>query len=454
MKILDILNAPWAIEPSSLLEIQAIYATHLRGEKIDIQAIEARLGRPLVNEQAAYQVIDGVAVLSINGVMAKRMNMFGQISGGMSTQIATRDLLQAADDPNVHSIIQVWDTPGGTVDGTSAFANAIRKVGQRKTVIALADGKMASAGVWAGSAASKIYIADITTEVGSIGVAAQHIDTSGADAQDGIKRTDIYAGKYKRIASNTGPLSEAGLKSLQDQVDYTYSLFVQAVAANRGVSVDTVLENMADGRMFIGEQAISAGLVDGVSTLGELIDQLNQDRTRGHNSSSAGVAHQSQTTQKGKSMLTAEQVAAEHPAIAAAFIAQGAAAERTRILAVEGQLIPGHEALIASLKADGTSTAGDAAMAVNAAEKQLRITQAAASANDAPKPLAQKPAATGDVDSAGPAADAPIEDRAKAAWDKDAKLRAEFGDKFATYLAYAKAHDAGNVRVLSGGRAA
>lgn len=406
MKILDVLTAPWAIEPAKLLEIQAIYATHLRGDKIDLAAVEAKLGRPLANEPKSYDVVDGVAVLHVDGVMAKRMNLFSQISGGVSTQLAARDLLQAADDPSVHSIIQVYDTPGGTVDGTQAFANIIRQVGQRKSVVTLADGLMASAGVWAGTAATQIYIADTTTGVGSIGVVSQHVDMSGRDAQNGIKRTEVFAGKYKRIASDTGPLTKAGLQSIQESVDYTYSLFVQAVATQRGVSVDKVLSDMADGRMFIGEQAINAGLVDGVATLDELIAKLNQDRTRGSffgrtssqpskASSSAGVAPVAVLTPKGNPMsITREQLAAEAPELLQTVLAEGASAERTRIEAVEAQLIPGHEALINTLKFDGKSTPGDAAMAVNAAEKQSRTAMAAALASDAPNALPLAPAAT------------------------------------------------------------
>ncbi len=59
---------------------------------------------------------------------------------------------------------------------------------------------------------------------------------------------------------------------------------------------------------------------------------------------------------------------------------------------MEGQLIPGHEALIGTLKFDGKSSAGDAAMAVNAAERSSREAKAAALGAEAPGPLAQAPA--------------------------------------------------------------
>lgn len=399
MKLLDIITAPWAIEPAKLLEIQAIYVTHLRGEKIDIPTVEARLGRPLENtQQKGYAIQDGVAILSLEGVIAKRANLFMEISGGVSTQLAERDLKAALADPAVHSIILAIDSPGGTVDGTITLANIV--AGAEKPVATLASGTMASAAYWIGSAASAgVYITDATTNVGSIGVVAAHTDVSKAQAAQGIKTTEITAGKYKRIASQFEPLTKEGRQTIQDQVDHIYGLFVDAVAAHRGVSADTVLQDMADGRIFIGQQAIDAGLVDGVSTLDALVAQLNERRSSG-NPVGAGAAPKQAakaTTQltTGKPMtITREQLAADAPDTLAQILAEGAANERARIQAVEAQAIPGHEALITALKFDGKSTGGDAAMAVLAAEKQARTAAAAANAADAPKPLPLAPAAT------------------------------------------------------------
>lgn len=390
MKLLDILTSPWAIEPAKLLEIQAIYATHLRGDKIDIAGVEAKLGRSLNNEQVRYSIQDGVAIIPIEGVIAKRANLFSQISGGVSTELIARDLRDAMNDPVVHSVILLIDSPGGTVDGTQALADIVASA--EKPIVTLASGTMASAAYWIGSAANSAYIADSTTVVGSIGVVATHTDVSKAEEQRGVKTTEIFAGQYKRIASNYAPLSKEGRQTIQDQVDYTYSLFVSAVAKNRGVSTDTVLNDMADGRIFIGQQAVDAGLVDGVSTIDALIAKLNHDRESG--SSRAGVARSTQSNSQGAKMPnpTADQIAAEHPDIAEHFRVEGATAERARIQAVEGQLIPGHEALINSMKFDGKSTAGDAAQAVLAAEKSTRNAQAAKLASDAPQPVTQTPA--------------------------------------------------------------
>jgi signal peptide peptidase SppA len=465
LKLLDIINSPWAIQRDKLREIQAIYATHLRGEKIDLEALEKRLGRPLTTADPEatppYAVQDGVAVLQLTGVMAKRMNLFSQISGGTSTELATRDLRAAVVDPAVHSVVIVFDSPGGTVDGTAAFAAAIRAAAAVKPVVALADGTMASAAYWAGSAALAVYISEPTTQVGSIGVVAEHIDISARDAAAGIKRTEIVAGKFKRIASSAGPLSEEGQQTLQEQVDYTYSLFVQAVAAHRAVSVDTVLADMADGRIFIGQQAIDAGLVDGVSTLDALVAALNQDRAAGvpHGSrakahSITGPALRGQHIEETSMPITRAQLAADAPALIDELRAEGATAERARIRAVESAAIPGHEALIDGLKWDGKSNGGDAALAVNQAEKRLRTGAAVALAAEAPKPVPQAATAAVDAPKVGLAEDPnlPLDERCAAAWRNDAAIRAEF-TSLEAYTALRRAEASGKVRQL-GKRAA
>lgn len=456
MKLLDVLTAPWAIEPSKLLEIQAIYATHLRGEKIDIAAVEARLGRPLANEPQAYEIIDGVAVLPLEGVIAKRANLFTQISGGVSTELASRDLRAALADPAVHSVVLSIDSPGGTVDGTQGFANLVRSARDVKPIVTLSSGVMASAGYWIGAAAQQIFISDVTTMVGSIGVLATHRDKSKAEEQAGVKTTEIYAGKFKRIASEFGPLSDAGRETIQAQVDYMYSLFVSDVASHRGVTEEKVLKDMADGRVFVGKQAIAAGLVDGVSTLDALIEQLNRDRAGA--ASGRSVSLPSHNLGALSMKVTREQLAAESPELLQALLSEGralgASDERTRIQAVEDALIPGHEALIAGLKFDGKTSGGEAALAVLAAEKKVRQTAAAALAADAPGALVQKPLSPVTDDAAARAkADKeardklPLEGRCKAEWEANAELHAEFSS-LDSYTAYMKATDKGHARVM------
>lgn len=469
MKLLDVLTAPWAIEPGKLLEIQAIYLAHVRGEKADLAAIEARIGKPLANEPKPYTVDQGVAVLSVEGVIAKRANMFMDISGGVSTELLGRDLQAALADPQVHSIVMAVDSPGGTVDGTQALASIIRSGRDQKPIVTLASGLIASAAYWLGSAGSAVYIADKTTVSGSIGVVASHTDYSKARADRGITVTEITAGKYKRIASDNSPLSKEGKAHMQAQVDYYYSLFVDAVAEHRGVSTDTVLAQMADGQTFIGQQGIDAGLVDGIQTMPQIIAALNADyaaslaqpnHTRGSmlpKARTSTAPHAFLTSPKGVRTMDRQQLAAEHPALVESILAEGraagAAAERSRILAIEAAAIPGHDALVATLKADGSVTAGDAALQILGAEKQVKSQMAAAHKAEAPEPVAQFASATHAPTAAEREAQVdaslPVEERAKAAWDKDAGLRAEFSS-LGAYTAYLRASESGSTRVFRG----
>lgn len=433
MKLLDIVTGPWAIQPEKLLEIQAIYATHLRGEKIDIEAVEKRLGRPLNNEPKGYEIRDGVAVLPVYGVLAKRMNLFSSISGGASYEMVAKDFAQAMNDPAVEAIVLVVDSPGGAIDGVQKLGDAIFSARGVKPVGAIADGMMASAAYWIGAQADVVVAASDTTMIGSIGVVSAHRDISAAEEKAGVKTTEITAGKYKRIASEFAALSDEGRAEIQERVDYLYEIFVGAVAKARGVGVDVVLENMADGRVFIGQQAVKAGLVDGVSTLDELIANLKQR--------AAGVASQ---INEGAQM-DLETLKAEYPDLVLAIAADAAAAERSRIADVEAQALPGHDALVAQIKADGKTTGPEAAAAILAAEKQKLAGMAAQLAADAPAPV---PHAVPPSDSAAESPDdRPVEERAKSQWDADSAIRKEFAS-LGAFTAYLKNHEAGRARVL------
>lgn len=383
MRLLDIITSPWAIIPEKLVEIRGIYETHIKGEKIDVKAVEARLGKPLNNQPQGYEVIDGVAVIPVDGVIAKRMNLFTQISGGVSTDLLARDFKTALNDPTVKAIVLAIDSPGGTVDGTVDIARLVFESRGTKPIIAYTDGTMASAAYWIGSAADKVYIGNDATLVGSIGVVATHTDVSQAEAQRGIKTTEIYAGKYKRIASQYAPLSEEGLAYLQDRVDYLYSVFVSNVADFMGVSVEKVLKDMADGKVFSGRQAIEAGLVDGVSTLDSLIAELKSGGVRSN--TNAQRKEQSMAEEKKEEVvITAELIAEKHPDIFRAIqesgyrngydeglktgVEEGAKAERERIRGVFSLYRPGREKLVSEFMFNGKSTRADASVAILEAE--------------------------------------------------------------------------------------
>jgi len=126
----------------------------------------------------------------------------------------------------------------------------------------------------------------------------------------------------------------------------------------------------------------------------------------------------------------------------------GAGIERERIKSVQSQCLPGHEALIETLKFDGKTTGPEAAIQVLGAERALLDGKKKELMDTAQQPISQTNIGTGEKDKIDP--NLPIEEQAKLAWNKDPALRKEFGeDNFSSYLAYSKANAAGLVKILN-----
>jgi signal peptide peptidase SppA len=400
MSVIDLLNSPWAIMPDKLREMCAIYGAHVNGERIDLEAIEAKTGRALKNQPTSYTVTDGVAVLPVDGIISKRASLFMDICGGTSTQLFQQELSAALSDPTVNSIILAVDSPGGSVDGIQGAADAVYQARDQKPIVCYVDGNMCSAAYWIGSSASKVFIGSDTDSVGSIGVVTSHVDTSNAEHQRGVKVTDITAGKYKRIASQHEPLTQEGRASIQDELDQIYGVFVDAVARNRGTDADTVATRMADGRVFRGQKAIDAGLADGKVTLPQLIQQMKSQKGGG---STAPVSRNNpkkgqqgmDATGEVVTFTSAQVEAAKQEGFKAGLTqgrTEGATGERERIKAVETATLAGHEALIAALKFDGKTTGPEAAAQVVAAENVLRAGKLTALRAEAPAPVPESTA--------------------------------------------------------------
>lgn len=383
MKLLDILTAPWAILPEKLREIRSVYETHLKGERIDIEGFEAKYDVQFQNGQVEgeglYSVNDGVAIIPIEGVISKRFNFFSRFFGGTSTEIVGEAMKAAIEDPSVNSILLYVDSPGGSIDGTAELAELIYSLRGEKPINAFTDGMMASAAYWIASAADKIFISGDTACVGSIGVVYTHMDVSKLYEESGYKVTQIQAGRFKTVGSPYKPLSENDQSVIQAEIDYLYNNFVRTVAKHRGVNEDVTLKDMADGRIFTGEQAIKAGLVDGVSTFDALITDLTTDHD---GAIGAGYKANTVTTKSEEENMDIKELKAKHPDIAEAIkaegfeagkvegLTEGAAAECQRIKDIEGiaASMPGHDDIIAEMKADGKTTGPEAATRIVAAE--------------------------------------------------------------------------------------
>ena len=240
--------------------------------------------------------------------------MMTYYSGGTSMELLKKDINMAIEDSQVDSILLDIDSPGGTVDGTKEAADAVLKAREEKPVIAYVNGMMASAALWIGTAANHVVTGE-TAQNGSIGVTLTHYDYSAQDEKSGIKRTVLSAGAYKRIASDEKPLTQEGREYLQGQLDTYYTMFVDAVARNRGTDADTVLNKMADGKIFIGEQAVKAGIADQTGTFEDAVGIAKEKIYEEKNNI---------TTQED-SKMTKDELKKDHPDIYNAIFEDGKA---------------------------------------------------------------------------------------------------------------------------------
>ncbi|MBI5673483.1 MAG: S49 family peptidase [Nitrospirae bacterium] len=263
-------NHPWAIKPTMLQPLADAYASSMR----EAHFLAVRSTKPAIPSGVVYELRDGIAVIRLYGVLMRREPSWSGLFDVTSTALTSEMLRLALSDSSVRAIVLAVHSPGGAVDGTQELARQVYAARRGKPIVAYAEGLMASAAYWIGAAADQVYISSDTTELGSIGVVATHVDISRAEDARGIKTTEIVAGQYKRVASMHQPLSTLGRTTLQEQVNQVYSVFVEDVATFRRTTPETVIRSMADGRIFLGRSAIAAGLADGKTTLDALTSHL------------------------------------------------------------------------------------------------------------------------------------------------------------------------------------
>jgi signal peptide peptidase SppA len=271
---------PWALEPEAFAALRDFLLAKAAGEEPPgraavIEALEARGDRRPAAELRAEPTADGVEntlVVPVFGVIAHRMNLFTEISGGTSTEALGKTLRAAGADRTVDRIVLDVNSPGGGVYGVPELAQIVREVAAAKPVIAVVNATMASAAYWIGAAATEIVITP-SGQAGSIGVFAVHENRAKQLEQAGIEVEVVAFGRYKAEDLNVRPLSKSAREYLQRQVDLYGQMFVRDVANGRGVSTETVMADYGEGRALGAEAALEAGLVDRIATLDAVLGE-------------------------------------------------------------------------------------------------------------------------------------------------------------------------------------
>jgi len=149
------------------------------------------------------------------------------------------------------------------------IADAIRAAGA--PTVAWVRDVAASGAYWAASACDRI-VADPMSSVGSIGVISTHLEFSELMKKFGVGYEGFKSGEFKDMGVPFRKISEKERRAIKEHIDKIHDRFVASVAENRGLEKKQI-EKLADGRIFLGDEAKSLGLVDRLGGRAEAIRQ-------------------------------------------------------------------------------------------------------------------------------------------------------------------------------------
>ncbi len=188
-----------------------------------------------------------------------QINLAGPI---MDASEIVEKIDKAAQNKNVKGVLLNIDSPGGAVAPSVEIAYAIKRLREKKPVVAYAKGTMASGSYYASIWANEI-IANPGSMVGSIGVIMQGADLSGIMEKIGVKTQVVKAGKYKQIGTPDRKWSDFEVNELNKVIQGTYDMFSQDVANARGLDIKK-RDLYANAHIFTAQQAKEVGLIDAI----------------------------------------------------------------------------------------------------------------------------------------------------------------------------------------------
>ena len=191
------------------------------------------------------------------GDFVARLSVFGVIVDDRERLAALR---RVAEDDRAKALVVEIDSPGGTVVGGETLFRELRKVSERKPVVAVMSEIATSAGYMTALGADRIF-ARAGSITGSIGVIMQSADITGLLDMLGIKPEAIKSAPLKAQPNPLEPFTPQAREAARAVVLDFYDLFVDMVAERRALTRDDVI-TLADGRIFTGRQAVERGLVD------------------------------------------------------------------------------------------------------------------------------------------------------------------------------------------------
>ncbi len=216
-----------------------------------------------------------IAVIYVEGVIIGGRGQSSILSEYGGTDSIIRQLHEARDDQSVKAVILRINSPGGSAPASQEVGEEIKKLrATGKIVVTSMADVAASGGYWLAACTDKIY-ANPATLTGSIGVYMPYANWEELYKKIGIRQEKIKSGIHKDIMSPDRPMTEEERAIIQIMVDDLYNQFVTVVSEGRKLDPIRVRE-LADGRIYTGNQAKELGLVDELGNMYDAIDGAAQ----------------------------------------------------------------------------------------------------------------------------------------------------------------------------------
>lgn len=254
------------------------------GGRLTAGRLSDRLGRAYDRaDRSTYDIVDGVAVIPIEGTLVHKGAYVGMSSGRTSYQGLQAQVSRAARDPKVRGIAFEVDSFGGEVAGAFETADLIHAVGRVKPTISILTDHALSAGYLLASAARQVVMPE-HGRAGSIGVITLHADHSAQLEKEGVKVTVLHAGKLKAEGHPFAPLAEDTAGRIRSGLEAARQTFATAVGRYRGKRFTSAQALDTEAADFRGSEAVSLGLADAtghaLDAFGAFVEAVNS-RGRG-----------------------------------------------------------------------------------------------------------------------------------------------------------------------------
>ncbi len=212
-----------------------------------------------------------IVVIDVDGILLNASKRSLLTAGEHPVANLLEQLDKARTDRWVKAVVLRINSPGGSVTASELMHHEIIRFKESgKPVVAMMMDVAASGGYYIACAADEI-VACRSTVTGSIGVIMQLLEVTGTMSKIGVTAETITSGSQKGSSSIFTRLTPEQREVFQTIVDKLYAQFVDAVADGRPKLSRQQVVELADGRVYLAEQALEHGLIDRIGTMNDAI---------------------------------------------------------------------------------------------------------------------------------------------------------------------------------------